>query len=159
LEHNVFFADSSADSSIVNWLWDFGDGDFEEVQHADHTFHSEEIFEVILTVENEHGCLDYDTVSIQVIQVIDIPDVFTPNGDGYNDQLLVENSGVTAYEWTVYNRWGIIMHYDKTGGIFWDGLTPAGVEAESGTYFYILKVENEFSEGSFEKTGTVTLIR
>ena len=53
------------------------------------------------------------------------------------------------------------MHHDKTGEVFWDGRTPAGIEVEAGTYFYVLKVINEFSfnEGDFEQTGTITLIR
>ena len=159
LEQEVFFADSSNDSSIVAWVWDFGDGEFEEIQHPEHSFGDETSFEVILTVENEFGCEDQDTVTVQIVQVIEIPDVFTPNDDGFNDQLLIENSGVKAYEFTVYNRWGIIMYYDNTGEVFWDGRTPAGIEAESGTYFYILKVDNDFSEGSFDQTGTITLIR
>ena len=162
LEHSVEFSDASEDSSIVSWYWDFGDGEYDEEQNPSHSFGSEEEFMVILTVENEHGCIDMDTAFIEIQQVIEIPDVFTPNNDGYNDQLLIENSGVTEYEFTVYNRWGIIMHHDETGEVFWDGRTPAGVEAESGTYFYILNIQNSHSFTDYEDklvTGHVTLIR
>lgn len=159
LENDVLFFDGSGDSSIVLWDWDFGDDSFDDVQNPEHTFHDEGYFTVILTVENEFGCTAQDTVEIEIIQVIDIPNVFTPNDDNVNDELEIRNNGVTDYEITIYNRWGIIMHHDVSGEIFWDGRTPAGLEAKAGTYFYIIVVNNDFSEGNFEQTGTVTLIR
>jgi gliding motility-associated-like protein len=91
--------------------------------------------------------------------VIDIPNVFTPNGDGYNDVLFIDNFGVVDYELTIYNRWGIVMHYDISGEIFWDGRTPAGKEAAAGTYYYTLIVKNEFSVGNLDLSGFITLIR
>lgn len=161
LEHTIEFFDGSNDSTIVDWHWDFGDGDVDYDQHPLHTYSTEETFTVVLTVESENGCVSYDTTTVQVVQLIEIPNVFTPNDDGYNDQLEIENNGVTEYDFTIYNRWGIIVHHDQTGEVFWDGRTPAGVELEAGTYFYILKVINEFSfnEGDFEQKGTITLIR
>jgi len=159
LEVDVEFNDISGDSSIVDWLWDFGDGEFEVDQNTEHSFSNEEFFIVILTVENEFGCVDTDTVEIEITQIIDIPNVFTPNGDGYNDHLFFGNFGVDEYELTIYNRWGLIMHYDASGEIFWDGRTPAGAEAEAGTYYYTLNVLNEHSLGDFKQNGAITLIR
>lgn len=51
------------------------------------------------------------------------------------------------------------MHYDASGEIFWDGRTPAGIEAEAGTYYYILNVINDYSLGDFKQQGTITLVR
>jgi len=159
LENEMTFSDISGDGSIIGWDWDFGDGNYDDVQNPEHTFSTEEEFTVILTVENEFGCTDTDTIVVEVIQVIDIPNVFTPNDDGINDEVAIRNNGVSDYEITIYNRWGIMMHHDVSGEIFWDGRTPAGAEAKAGTYYYILKVFNEFSLGDFTQTGTVTLIR
>ena len=159
LEVDHLFDEVSGDSSIVYWTWDFGDGQFGEGQSTDHTYSTEEFFTIVVTTENENGCLGFDTVEVEITQVIDIPNVFTPNGDGVNDLFFIDNFGVEAYELTVYNRWGIVMHHDDSGEIAWDGRTPAGLEAKSGTYYYELKVSNEFSEGSFTQTGYITLIR
>ncbi|MGB0368976.1 MAG: gliding motility-associated C-terminal domain-containing protein [Flavobacteriales bacterium] len=149
-----------ADSnSIVSWSWGFGDGMFGEEQLTDHTYSDEGIFTVSVLVENEFGCFSTDTALVEVTQIITIPNVFTPNDDGYNDQLYFDNYGADAYELTIYNRWGMVVHYDKSGEIFWDGRTPAGAECEAGTYFYKLNVKNEFSLGDFKQTGYVTLIR
>ena len=159
LEVNHDFTDVSGDSSIVYWEWNYGDGDFEEEQNPDHLYSEEGFFTVILTVENEFGCIDTDTADVEITQVIDIPNVFTPNDDGINDYIFIDNFGVDEYEFTVYNRWGLIMHYDSSTEISWDGRTPAGAEAKAGTYFYILKAVNPHSEGNLDETGTITLIR
>ena len=159
LEVAHLFSDGSGDVSIVDWAWDFGDGTFDDAQNPDHTFSDEDSFTVTLTVANQFGCTDTDTVVVTVRQVIDIPNVFTPNGDGYNDVLFIDNFGVVDYELTIYNRWGIVMHYDISGEIFWDGRTPAGKEAAAGTYYYTLIVKNEFSVGNLDLSGFITLIR
>lgn len=160
LEVEHLFNEISGDSSIVYWTWDFGDGLFEEGQSVNNYYSDEGFFTVVVTTENEDGCLGTDTAIVEITQVIDIPNVFTPNDDGYNDHLFIGNFGVENYELTIYNRWGIVMHHDDTGEIFWDGKTPAGVDAEAGAYFYILDVINpDHSEGSFKKTGYITLIR
>ena len=160
LEVEHLFEEIGADSSsIINWSWDFGDGMFGEDQLTDHTYSDEGIFTVSVLVENEFGCFSSDTAMVEVTQIIDIPNVFTPNDDGYNDNLYFDNFGVDSYELTIYNRWGIIVHYDRSGEIFWDGRTPAGAECEAGTYFYTLNVLNEFSVGDFKQSGYVTLIR
>ena len=159
LEVDHLFDEVSGDSSIVYWTWDFGDGQFGEGQSTDHTYSTEEFFTIVVTTENENGCLGFDTVEVEITQVIDIPNVFTPNDDGVNDLFFIDNFGVEAYELTVYNRWGIVMHHDDSGEIAWDGRTPAGLKAKSGTYYYELKVKNNFSEGSFTQTGYITLIR
>jgi gliding motility-associated-like protein len=159
LEVMVPFNDASGDESIVSWYWDFGDGESSEDQDTEHPYGSEGFFTVVLTVANEYGCEDMDTVEIEITLIIDIPNVFTPNNDGYNDFLFIDNFGVIDYTLTIYNRWGLVMHHDESGEIFWDGRTPAGIEAEAGTYYYVLKVRNEFSLGDFEQTGTITLIR
>jgi gliding motility-associated-like protein len=159
LEVNHDFTDVSGDSSIVYWEWNYGDGDFEEEQHPDHMYGSEEFFTVILTVENEFGCIDTDTAEVEITQVIDIPNVFTPDDDGINDFIFIDNFGVDEYEFTIYNRWGLVMHYDASTEISWDGRTPAGAEADAGTYYYVLNVLNPHSEGNFNQTGTITLIR
>lgn len=160
LEVEHLFDEVSGDSSIVYWTWDFGDGEFEEGQNVNNYYSDEGFFTVVVTTENEDGCLGTDTAIVEITQVIDIPNVFTPNDDGYNDHLFIGNFGVENYEMTIYNRWGIVMHHDDTGEVFWDGKTPAGVDAEAGSYFYILDVINpDHSEGSFKKTGYITLIR
>lgn len=70
----VFFTDNSTDpdgtSDIVNWSWDFGDGTVSYQQHANHSYSSNGIFTVVLTVRDTCGASDS---SNQTITVPNIP--------------------------------------------------------------------------------------
>ncbi len=117
------------------------------------------MFNVILTVENQYGCSASDTVEVEIEQIILIPNVITPNGDGFNDALDIKNNGVDNYEMIIYNRWGLIIFEDNSGDIYWDGRTVAGADAAAGTYFYVLTVANKASLGDFKQNGFITIIR
>ncbi len=159
LGNPVNFTDISGDNSITNWFWNFGDGVSSTSQNTHHTYDTEGLFNVVLTVENQYGCTASDTVEVEIQQIILIPNVITPNGDGFNDGLGIKNNGVDNYEMVIYDRWGLIIFEDKSGDIYWDGKTVAGADASAGTYFYILNVTNHASLGDFQQNGFITLIR
>jgi len=63
----------------------------------------------ILEVEDENGCLNYDTIVIRVIREVNIfpPNAFTPNNDGINDFFEIATLGIaTIDEIKIFNRWG-----------------------------------------------------
>ncbi|MGB1032335.1 MAG: gliding motility-associated C-terminal domain-containing protein, partial [Flavobacteriales bacterium] len=63
--------------------------------------------EFVLTTVTKNGCLNTDTMTVFIIPEIDIPDGFTPNGDGMNDLWVLGN--IAFYPSTtvgIYNRWG-----------------------------------------------------
>jgi gliding motility-associated-like protein len=158
LGNPVNFTDVSGDNSIVNWFWDFGDGNSAITQNTHHTYDTEGIFTVILTVENQYGCAAYDTLEVDINQVILIPNIITPNNDGLNDGFGIKNNGVDEYGLTIFNRWGQIVFERQAREIQWNGTTNSGTDLEAGTYFYVLVVDNG-SKGTFEKTGFITLVR
>jgi gliding motility-associated-like protein/uncharacterized repeat protein (TIGR01451 family) len=90
-------------------------------------------YEFIRTHEN--GCTD--TVAIFVIASdgsVDIPNIFTPNGDGKNDLFVLK--GLEAYpgsQLIVLNRWGNEVYRSNNYQNNWDGSNLA-----DGTYFYVL---------------------
>lgn len=107
-----------------------------------------------------YGCRDTAYVTIRVGDGSDefIPEAFTPNGDGLNDQFRVFNMRYQKLvDFRVFNRWGREVFHTidpKTG---WDG-TYNGVPQDMGTYFYQAIVAHP---DGVQKTynGTVTLIR
>lgn len=88
-----------------------------------------------------------------------IPEAFSPNGDGINDQF--EIKGLAKYktvEIEIFNRWGNIVYQSNNYGQgngragFWDGTAKSGLRIGSGpvptgTYFYVLKLSGSPSIG------------
>ena len=83
-----------------------------------------------------------------------IPNVITPNGDGVNDEWIIENIELfpEAHIY-VYNRWGQLLYHDRGNGERWDG-SYRGHFVPSGVYMYIIKLESV--EETYE--GTVTVL-
>jgi gliding motility-associated-like protein len=86
---------------------------------------------------------------------IEVPNVFTPNGDNVNDFFIVD--GLTnQWDMHIYDRWGnLVFVTDRAEDIGWDGHNILGIEAINGVYFYIL--EQNSSNQSY--TGSVSLFR
>jgi len=85
---------------------------------------------------------------------LNIPNVFTPNGDGMNDTFtIVGLSAYTENEILIFNRWGNSVFQEKNYHNEWTG--PGLSE---GTYFYILKVKSNAGEWE-DYHGYVTLLR
>jgi gliding motility-associated-like protein len=78
-----------------------------------------------------------------------IPEVFTPNYDGLNDFFIIE--GLEMYPeniLVIFNRWGNKVFEESPYNNDWDGtnhfgISPGGDKLPEGTYFYILKTNNE----------------
>jgi gliding motility-associated-like protein len=86
-----------------------------------------------------------------------VPNVFTPNGDGKNDLLLVYGNYITKLEMRIFNQWGqqIESITDKNKG--WDGRYK-GKAQPVGVYVYTLQAE--LSDGrSVKLKGYINLIR
>jgi len=84
---------------------------------------------------------------------ITIPNVFTPNGDGINDQFQITNlEYYPNSEIKIYNRWGKKIYESQNYQGEWDG------DVAEGTYFYILRLN--YGNGTLrEFHGTVTVIK
>ncbi|MFH1321907.1 MAG: PKD domain-containing protein [Bacteroidota bacterium] len=75
----IQFSDSStADDSIISWLWDFGDGDTTGQQHPAHIYSQSDNYTVSLTVYSVQGC--YNSASV-VVQSPPTADFFMQQND------------------------------------------------------------------------------
>lgn len=93
-----------------------------------------------LTVKNREGCEDTTSVVVTVRQLLVIPNAFSPNGDGVNDNWEIENieyfPGVAV---EVYNRWGNLIFERANYQSDWNG-TYRGAALPVGTYFYVISI-------------------
>ncbi len=83
-----------------------------------------------------------------------IPNGFSPNGDGYNDQFVI--IGLAFYPENtiaIYNRWGDKVYEANPYKSDWDGMnSKSGKAVTDGTYYYILKLtpSSETMKGPIE---------
>jgi len=107
------------------------------------------------------GCTATDTVIVKQDCYIDIPNAFTPNGDGVNDYFLPRPllaKGLATFKMMIYNRWGqVIFETENIAGRGWDGKVN-DVDQPEGVFIYTL--EATFIDGQIEKRqGNITLMR
>lgn len=89
--------------------------------------------------------------------VIYVPNVFSPNGDGGNEKLYVYSETIATMEFTVFNKWGESIFTSKDIHIGWDG-TASGSPQPVGVYVWVLKAT--MIDGSKQtRYGTVTIVR
>lgn len=87
-----------------------------------------------------------------------LPNAFTPNGDGINDEFRIQGLFVRTYHLQVFDRWGQLVFESRDPGIHWDGQNTRGQSVPEGVYLYRLRLEG-FEGDRFERGGSITLIR
>lgn len=154
----VYFSDFSTPVGLIkNWIWNFGDENYANVQSPTHTYNNSGGYNITLTVLDDQGCKDTITKRIEVSLLPQVPTAFTPNGDGNNDQLFVKGGPFAKMRFRVYNNWGELIFEtvdQKTG---WDG-KKNGEDQPVGVYVWTLEVDM-YNNRSVKKNGDVTIIR
>ncbi len=111
----------------------------------------------IIETVNDFGCKAKDDMCIEVTKEfgIYIPNAFTPNGDGLNDEFLMSGYNITDVTMDIFDRWGERLFSSKDITVGWKG-TYKGVLCEEAVYIY--KVSYKGLDGKkVNKTGHVTL--
>lgn len=106
-------------------------------------------------VIDENGCVDTATIEIEACGNWEMPNVFTPDGDGLNDTFgpVITGNNAEVIDFKIYNRWGNLVHDEKTP---WDGAID-GNPHPSDVLIYMIKIET--NTGVEEMSGDVALIR
>jgi gliding motility-associated-like protein len=115
----------------------------------------------ILQVEDGLGCTGTDSVVVglkECLSGFNMPNAFTPNGDGLNDLIRpIVGGRVEAYSFVIFDRWGkkVFQSSDLTAG--WDGRFQ-GQPEPTQTYSWVCHVKWAGAKVQQYK-GTLTLIR
>ena len=108
-----------------------------------------------LTLTGNGGCAVSDTVFIKVLKSPEVPNVFSPNGDGINDTWHIKYlESYPGAEVEVYNRYGQLVFQETGYDTEWNG-TYRGSPLPVGTYYYIINPKN----GRQIVKGSVTIIK
>ncbi|MBT8220151.1 MAG: gliding motility-associated C-terminal domain-containing protein, partial [Bacteroidia bacterium] len=116
-----------------------------------------------VTVTDAFGCVGEDDISImeQCPTQVYVPNAFSPNADGINDEFQILGNDIISSRLIVFDRWGNIVFEGEHTDEIWNG-TFNGKQAPTGTYIWILHLEGYSADGSiFQEVqkGNINLVR
>jgi len=130
--------------------------------NLEYTFTNPGCYRIVLIGTSKQGCRDtmeYAYVCVDAVPVLEIPNVFTPNGDGQNDEWLIHAKSIKEFKCTIYNRWGkkIYEWDDVTKG--WNGkINGNGADASPGVYYYVITAKDK-KDKEYEEKGYFYLLK
>jgi gliding motility-associated-like protein len=114
---------------------------------------------IYVEITSDKGCFSRDSVFVDITfppPTVFIPNVFSPNGDGLNDELCVMGYRILTCVLNIYDKWGNKVFDTSSPDFCWDGKIN-GVEA-SGTYTYTLEAVLEEGKNVSER-GSIQIMR
>jgi gliding motility-associated-like protein len=139
----------------AEYFWDFGDGGMATGEQVSYTYRLPGTYYVRAEAKDSSGCIERVQLGPYRLLApeLEIPNVFTPNGDGIHDLFLVPYVGDELFKLSVLDRWGTLMYTSHNKAQGWDGRDLNGQQAPEGTYFY------RVDAGSGSYSGYVVLMR
>lgn len=120
-----------------------------------YTFNSPGEYNVKMAISKYEPACDQisgDNLVTIAESMLGIPNTFTPNGDGQNDEFRVSYISLKSYSIYIYNRWGRMVYQSDNPGDGWDG---SGLE--TGVYLYIIEYTSTDGASHTER-GTIHLL-
>ncbi len=134
-----------------SFFWEFGDDSVATLQNKDtisHTYYRPGEYSVKLTIESVLHCIDsmrFEKIVVDPSE-LKIPNVFTPNDDGLNDNFIVESKSLRTISVEIFSRSGLMVYnFSGEGNRLkdwkgWDGnVNNSSTKASPGIYFYIIR--------------------
>lgn len=154
---------SVADSLIVSYTWTDADGMILGGDQDLEVDGSQDA--VIVTIEDVNGCTSSATVDIVIDYEVEIfyPNIFSPNGDGSNDNFFLYNNGLpeTMDALLIFDRAGELMYEGSSlsfneSQVGWDG-SFNGRQVQPGVYVFMVR----YTLGNGEQrtlSGSITVV-
>lgn len=158
----LFLVNQSLNAS--SYEWSFGDSTTSTDVNPIHTYDNTGLYCIKLTAYGATGCIDVFSQCLYIYSefFVYIPNTFTPNKDGLNENFGVKGVGLKTVKMFVYDRWGLKVYESIIGDqttVFWNGLLPDGkTTAMQDVYVYqIIVTDMKNQEHIFN--GRVHLIK
>ncbi len=155
---------SSLSSNSITSVWSFGNGTTRTTTTnlSTSALYNAPGHYTITMFASKGACRDtaHAVIFVDIPSKLEVPNVFTPNGDNSNDLFFVKTANLTEITAQIFDRWGnkIYELTSNTGNIAWDGKNQGGKEVPDGTYFYTIKAKGLDGQ-SYDTKGTVSLYR
>jgi PKD repeat protein/sugar lactone lactonase YvrE len=152
---------------ISSWTWTFDDGTTSTLFNPTHAFQKAGKHLITLDLKSNLGCLGQvkDSVYVSGPRIF-IPNVFAPSANN-PENMVCKVYGVSIspldFSFKIFDKWGTIVYqttdFVTANTVGWNGNNLSGGDPlPMGVYTYAVK-GHFFDGGTFEKAGTVTLIR
>lgn len=159
--------------------WIFGDGNTIttfDTASFEFLYADSGTFTLTLIAYNDvTGCTDtmmlQNGIYVEPTSLINVPNVFTPNGDGINDMFPIdpvannffpfEIRNIYDFKGEIYNRWGEKVYQWTQPLAGWDGRSTSGLNLNAGTYYYVITAKGVDGDSvtDYELKGDVTMIK
>ncbi|WP_010663257.1 T9SS type B sorting domain-containing protein [Marinilabilia salmonicolor] len=152
---------NQSQGKVNAWEWSFGDSGQSVEQNPLFVFSAAGTDSVYLRVVNrDSGCESLSAPFVVSVweSELEVPNVFTPNGDGINDEFRVAYKSIKKFEMVVFNRWGRRVYEGNDPARGWDGKI-GGTMGAPGVYFYNIRGVGYNDNEVHRKEGAVHLIR
>ena len=104
-----------------------------------YTFTEPGSYRVVCSVNNSYCQSDSMELTVAIAEsYLAVPNVFTPDGNGQNDEFRVAYRSLREFHCWVYNRWGKLVYEWTDPAKGWDG-TINGRPAAEGAYYYVIR--------------------
>jgi gliding motility-associated-like protein len=137
---DVVFMNTSTDANSFSWDFVVSNIDVNNMNDQSATYTEEGDYVTSLIAYNDGGCSDTAYVTIKAVFyepiTFETPNVFTPDGDGINDEFFMNVENAKDYTIEIRNRWGNVVAELNENNPAWDGKTKSGSDVAVGTYFY-----------------------
>ena len=157
---------------IKSWFWDFDDNQTDTTRNPNHTYvGASGEFNVMLKIIDSYDCEDTVIHPVVVLEGLDFPNIFTPNGicdwqpcvfkplsdNGYFDKLSI----------TIYNRWGTMVWKnncsapncpDYDNSFWWNGKDMQGKKVADGVYYWVVNAVPMSNNNAIILNGSVTVV-
>jgi gliding motility-associated-like protein len=130
----------------ANINWDFGDGYFSKGADVEHVFNEPGRYLVYVTVISDNQeVTDFIEIEVAAYGSIDhLPNVFSPDGDGINDELFISASHIKDFQITVFDSKNNVVYQSNDVNFRWNGIDiKSGLPAPAGSYYYIITASDE----------------
>lgn len=157
----VVFSNTTSGKDLNSFQWHFNDntGFTTKTKNTSYLYQKEGLYPVVLIAETKFGCADTVIKTIRVAEEFNvyIPNSFTPNGDGRNDQFFPVLSEHKLYNLEIYDRWGARVFFANSVNDTWDG-TFKNEDCKQDVYTWTLDLTTLHGK-RYTKTGSVMLLR
>lgn len=164
----VKFSQYSSEGKIK---WVFGDGTISSQESPGHIYTEPGRYVVSLIIESDNGEIAIDEKVIEVSEAIENttneqlpvsqinskPNVFTPNGDGINDYMMVGAENMEIFHFILMDLNSNDIIFETHDPAFkWDGMLTNGQKIELGTYVYLIRAKGK--DGNiYDTSGTLSV--